>query len=281
MDLISSQQFFIGRARAVCSDFRGSWLALPPSLPRVEPLLPSHPRSRVNLLEGLRASAKTFNSAFSGGHRAVLLSVAARRGKLGRRDELPLGFDPPDTSQSAITPVLSPTSPVACSVRMQPCRANGSPAPSGAAPRLSTGRASGRSLDLADDWPRKRRLFFVELRPNAYSNPVFLTVYSNATQTWIFLGGRGRGGADASRRRNISTCYRVVGCCALDLAAGYTPLQGGLSLPPIPCPLRDRLDGVPLPLFVGIQPHHQVITTNTLICIRLFEQRVSSATPAA
>jgi hypothetical protein len=127
--------------------------------------------------------------------------------------------------------------------------------------------------------------FSLSYNTNAYSNPAFLTIYSNAVIN-LTLTQPGVAGlaltlpADETFRAG----YRFDGIMRFDLAAGYQSVQGGLAFLTNPVPIAAFSAGAgPLPISASIQPQRVLSTSNPQLNSQsgLFEQRLVIGNPSA
>jgi hypothetical protein len=127
--------------------------------------------------------------------------------------------------------------------------------------------------------------FSLRYNTNAYSNPAFLTIYSNAVID-LTLTHSGVAGLALTlpAEETFRAGYRLVGLMRFDLAAGYKSIQGGLAFATNPVPIAAvSSDAVSLPISASIQPLRVLSTSDPQLNDQsgLFEQKLMIGNPGA
>ena len=157
--------------------------------------------------------------------------------------------------------------------------------------RLGTGRILqlgsqvGVPIILRANGQENAISFSLRYDAKAYSNPAFLTIYSNAvinlTPTQPGVAGLA---LTLPAEETFRAGYRLVGIMRFDLAAGYQSVQGGLAFVTNPVPIAAFNPGAaPLPISASIQPQRVLSTSNPQLNSQsgLFEQRLVIGNPSA
>jgi Immunoglobulin domain len=127
--------------------------------------------------------------------------------------------------------------------------------------------------------------FSLSYNTNAYSNPAFLTIYSNAVIN-LNLTQSGVAGVALTlpAEETFRAGYRMVGIMRFDLAPGYQSVQGGLAFITNPVPIAAFSPGAaPLTISASIQPQRVLSTSTPQLNSQsgLFEQRLVIGNPSA
>ncbi|MEO8426050.1 MAG: immunoglobulin domain-containing protein [Verrucomicrobiota bacterium] len=150
---------------------------------------------------------------------------------------------------------------------------------------LQLGSQVGVPIILRANGQENTISFSLRYDTNAYSNPAFLTIYTNAVLD-LTLTKPGVAGLALTlpAEDTFRAGYRLIGIMRFDLAAGYGSLQGGLAFATNPVPIAALGPGaVPLQISASIQPERVLSTSSAQLNAQsgLFEQQMIIGNPSA